>query len=53
MTDIGGGWYLKKYARGLPPFKRTKPSKQAQKGRIILKRNCMNLIGGGIIGNSN
>ena len=30
MTDIGGGWYLKKCARGLPPLKRTKLSKKAQ-----------------------
>ena len=30
MTDIGGGWYLKKYERGLPPLKRTKLSKKAQ-----------------------
>ena len=30
MTDIGGGWYLKKREKGLPPLKRTKPSKKAQ-----------------------
>ena len=30
MTDIGGGWYLKKCERGLPPLKRTKLSKKAQ-----------------------
>ena len=30
MTDIGGGWYLKKFARGLPPLKRTKLGKKAQ-----------------------
>ena len=53
MTDIGGGWYLANIARGLPPLKRTKLSKKHKKGRIIFKRNCMNLIGGGIIGNSN
>ena len=28
MIDIGGGWYLKKIARELPPFKRTKISKK-------------------------
>ena len=22
MTDIGGGWYMKKSAKGLPPLKR-------------------------------
>ena len=26
ITDIGGGWYLEKIAKGLPPLKRTKPS---------------------------
>ena len=23
LTDIGGGWYMEKSARGLPPLKRT------------------------------
>ena len=27
MTDIGGGWYLKKCKKGLPPLKRRKLSK--------------------------
>ena len=30
MTDIGGGWYLEKIAKGLPPLKRSKLSKKAQ-----------------------
>ena len=30
LTDIGGGWYMKKCSRGLPPLKRTKLSKKAQ-----------------------
>ena len=30
MTDIDGGWYLKKCARGLTTLKRTKLSKKAQ-----------------------
>ena len=30
MTYIGGGWYKKKSAKGLPPLRRTKPSKKAQ-----------------------
>ena len=30
MTDIGGGWYIEKSDRGLPPLKITKPSKKAQ-----------------------
>ena len=28
MTDVGGGWNLKKCARGLPPLKRKKLSKK-------------------------
>ena len=38
MTDIGGGWYLKKCARGLPPLKRTKLSKKAQDRHDIIKK---------------
>ena len=30
MTGIGGGWYMEKRAKGLPPLIRTKPSKKAQ-----------------------
>ena len=30
MTYIGGGWYMEKCARGLPPLKRTKLSKKEQ-----------------------
>ena len=39
ITDIGGGCYLKKSARGLPPLKRTKLSKKAQErhGYIYFK----------------
>ena len=53
MTDIGGGWYLKKCERGLPPLKRTKLSKKAQDRHDIISKKFMNLIGGGIIVNSN
>ena len=28
ITDIGGGWYLEKCEKGLPPLKRTKLSKK-------------------------
>ena len=34
MTDIGGGWYTKKRARGLPPLRRTKQSKKHKKVRM-------------------
>ena len=37
ITDIGGGWYLEKYAKGLPPLKRTKPSKKAQERHDLIK----------------
>ena len=30
MTDIGGGWFMEKSAKGLPPLKRKKPSKKTQ-----------------------
>ena len=30
MTDIGGGWYIEKGAKGLPPLRRTKLSKISQ-----------------------
>ena len=31
MTDIGGGWYMEKSARGLPPLRITKLSKKQKK----------------------
>ena len=52
MTDIGGGWYMEKNARGLSPLKRTKLSKKHKKGSMKLKRNYLKIIGGGMIGNS-
>ena len=30
MTDIGGGWYMEKSAKGLPLLRRTKLSKKVQ-----------------------
>ena len=53
ITDIGGGWYLEKCSKGLPPLKRTKLSKRAQERNYLLKKNFLNIIGGGIIENSN
>ena len=53
MADIGGGWYLKKCERGLPPLKRKKLSKKAQDWHNFIKKNYMNIIGGGMIGNPN
>ena len=38
MTNIGGGWYLKKCVRGLPPLKRTKVSKKAQEGQDLIDK---------------
>ena len=37
ITDIGGGWYLEKCAKGLPPLKITKLSKEAQNRDDIIK----------------
>ena len=30
MTEIGGGWYMEKSAKGLPPLRRSTISKKAQ-----------------------
>ena len=38
MTDIGGGWYLEKCKKGLPPLKRTKLGKKAQKRQDRIKK---------------
>ena len=53
MTDIGGGWYTEKSARGLPPTRRTKLSKKSQERKNEIKKNYMKLISGGMIGKSN
>ena len=37
ITDIGGGWYLEKCKKGLPPLKRTTLGKKAQKMQDIIK----------------
>ena len=50
MTEIGGGWYMEKIAKGLPPLRRTKISKN-HKIRMELKK-YMRLISGGTIVNS-
>ena len=34
MTDIDGGWYLGKGARGLATLKRTELSKKSKKGQM-------------------
>ena len=38
MTDIGGGWYMEKGAKGLPPLRRTKLIRKQKKGRIKFKK---------------
>ena len=53
MTDIGSGWYMEKSAKVLPPFKRSKLIKKAQEKQDEIKKNYMNLISGGMIGNYN
>ena len=37
ITDIGGGWYLKKCEKVLPPLNRTKLSKKAQERDDLIK----------------
>ena len=44
---------FKKCERGLPPLKRTKLTKKSQERHDYIYKNCMNLIGGRMIGNSN
>ena len=36
MTEIGGGWYMKKNAKGLPQLKRSKISKKHKIRRMKL-----------------
>ena len=38
MTDIGGGWYMEKSAKGLPPLRRIKLSKNHKKRRMKFKK---------------
>ena len=38
LTYIGGGWYMAKSARGLPPWNRTKLSKKAQEGKDYIQK---------------
>ena len=38
MTDIGGGWYMGKSARGISPLKRAKLSKKAQERKDVIQK---------------
>ena len=38
ITDIGGGWYLEKCKKGLPPLKGTELGKKAQKRQDLIKK---------------
>ena len=38
MTDIGGGWYMGKSAKGIPPLKRSKIGKKHKRIRIKSKK---------------
>ena len=53
MTDIGGGWYMGESAKGIPPLKGSKLSKNHKRSRMKFKKNYMKLISGGIIINYN
>ena len=39
MTDIGGGWYMEKSSKGLPPLRRTKLSEKAQESKYEIQKN--------------
>ena len=39
MTDIGGGCYMGKSAKGLPSLKRSKLSKNHKRSRMEFKKN--------------
>ena len=39
MTNIGGGWYIEKIAKGLPPLRITKLSKKAQENQNEIKKS--------------
>ena len=53
MTYIGGGWYMEKSDKGLPPLRRTKLIKKSQERQDEIQKNYMDLISGGMIGYSN
>ena len=38
MTKIGGGWYMEKSAKGLPPLSRSKLIKKAQDKEDEIKK---------------
>ena len=53
MTEISGGWYMEKNAKGIPPLGRSTLSKKAQDKEDDILKNYTKLISGGMIGNSN
>ena len=52
-TEIGGGWYMEKNSKGLPPLKISKISKKSQEKQDEIKNIYIKLISGGMIGNFN
>ena len=38
MTEIGGGWYMEKITKGLPPLRRPKLSKKSQEKDDEIKK---------------
>ena len=43
ITYIGGGWYLEKCEKGLPPLKIKKLSKKAQKRDHLIKNKLFSI----------
>ena len=52
ITYIGGGQYMEKSTKGLPPLRRPKLDKK-HKIRTMVFKIFLKLISGGMIGNSN
>ena len=53
MTEIGGGWYMGKIAKGLQTLRRPRLSKKVQASRMKFKTRYMEIISGEMIENSN
>ena len=49
MTKIGGGCYMEKIAKGIPPLRRSKLSEKSQDKEDEIKNMLMKLISGEMI----
>ena len=53
IEDTSGQWFIEKNAKGIPPLERNTLGKKPNKRMMKLNLNCMMIIGGGMIGDSN